>query len=109
LSSWEAYATLSGYHLYRCTFAEALVLEAPQTLDVQDKAATRAYGDAWVVSQDSVVLGVPAVVAPESLNYLLNPNHPDFLAQVALEPLGPFAFNARVEALVRNANTGEHT
>jgi hypothetical protein len=49
------------------------------------------------------------VVAPESLNYLLNPNHPDFLAQVALEPLGPFAFNARVEALVRNANTGEHT
>jgi RES domain-containing protein len=39
---------------------------------------SRAIGDAWLRSQRSAVLAVPAVVTPGEWNYLLNPVHPDF-------------------------------
>jgi RES domain-containing protein len=103
LNGWEVYATLAGYHLYRCTFDERLVREAPSELDILDEARTRAYGDAWARCQESVVLKVRSVVAPESYNYLLNPHHPDFSSQVTLEPLGPFGFDERVERLLQQA------
>jgi RES domain-containing protein len=35
-------------------------------------------GDSWGASEQSLVLRVPSVVAPLSMNYLLNPLHPDF-------------------------------
>jgi RES domain-containing protein len=103
LNSWESYAALTGYHLYRCTFEDGPVLEAPSALDIQDKVATRAYGDAWITNRDSIMLKVRSVAAPESTNYLLNPNHPDFLSSVALEALGPFNFDERIEKLMRKA------
>jgi len=103
LGGWEVYASLSGYYLYRCTFDAEGVLEAPHDLDVHDRTATRAFGDAWVQARESVALKVPSVAVPDAYNYLLNPNHPDFAAQVTLEPLGPFAFDARVEKLVQKA------
>jgi RES domain-containing protein len=106
LHGWEVYATLRGYHLYRCTFpltgSETLVREAPEDLDIFNKTATRAYGDAWVQRQESAVLKVRSVV-PESYNYLLNPSHPEFMAQVKLEHLGSFGFDERIEELVRRA------
>jgi len=103
LNGWEIYANLSGYHLYRCTFDDALILEAPSALDVQDRALTRAYGDIWVRERRSVILKVSSVVVSESVNYLINPNHPDFLPNVRLEHLGPFRFDKRVEKLVQEA------
>lgn len=103
LNGWEVYTSLSGYYLYRCTFGVAGVLAAPAELDVRDRAAARAFGDAWVQGRGSVALKVPSVAVPDAYNYLLNPNHPDFADQVRLEPLGPFAFDARVEKLVREA------
>ena len=103
LNGWEVYANLSGYYLYRCTFDDALILEAPPTLDVRDRAATRAYGDAWVGERRSVILKVGSVVVSESANYLINPNHPDFLPNVRLENMGPFRFDKRVEKLVQEA------
>lgn len=103
LNGWEIYANLYGYHLYSCTFDDALILEAPSDLDVQDRALTRAYGDAWVRERRSIVLKVSSVVVLESYNYLINPNHPDFLPNVRLEHLGPFMFDERVEKLVQKA------
>ncbi len=102
LAGWEVYASLQGYSLYRCTFAEALALDAPAGLDVHSKEATRAYGDAWVREAQSAALRVPSVVAPESHNVLLNPGHKDF-RQIVLEPLGPFSFEERLAALVERA------
>lgn len=103
LNGWEIYANLYGYHLYRCTFDDAPILEAPSGFDVQDRALTRTYGDAWVRERSSVILKVSSVVVLESYNYLINPNHPDFLPNVRLEHLGPFRFDKRVEKLVREA------
>ena len=102
LAGWEVYASLQGYHLYRCTIDETLLENVPGDVDVHDKAATRAYGDTWVREAQSVVLRVPSVVAPESFNVLLNPDHADF-HKVRLEPLGPFSFEERLAALVDKA------
>lgn len=103
LAGWEMYASLSGYHLYRCNFDESLVQHATQRIDLHDKAATRNIGDAWIRQQESVVLKVPSVVIPESYNYLLNPNHPEFLRCVELELLGPFSLDERLGKLVKKA------
>lgn len=37
---------------------------------------TQALGDAWLAGGSSALLRVPAVVAPATANYLLNPRHP---------------------------------
>ena len=102
LAGWEVYASLRGYSLYRCSFSEALLETAPDDLEIDDRVQTRAHGDAWVHEARSVALRVPSVVAPESFNVLLNPDHPDF-GQVELEPLGPFSFEERIAALVERA------
>ena len=93
---------MQGYHLYRCTFDETLLEAVPTETDLRDKAATRAYGDTWVREARSVALRVPSVVAPESFNVLLNPDHVDF-HEVTLEPLGPFSFEERLVALTDRA------
>ena len=102
LAGWEVYASLQGYSLYRCTFEEALVEDAPASLDIYDKGETRAYGDTWVRERRSVAMRVPSVVAPESFNVLLNPEHGDF-QKIRLESLGPFGFEERIAALVERA------
>lgn len=104
LNGWEVYATPSGYFLYRCVFAAESVIEAPAELDVHDREVTRVYGDAWVQRRESVVLKVRSLAIPDAYNYLLNPNHLDFAARVKLETLGAFAFDARIEKLVKRAH-----
>ena len=52
-------------------------------------------GDAWVVSAKSPILAVPSVIIPDELNYLLNPNHPDF-ARIKLERPSDFTFDPRL-------------
>jgi RES domain-containing protein len=39
---------------------------------------TKIIGDEWVRQSTSVILRVPSAVVPNELNFLLNPNHPDF-------------------------------
>jgi RES domain-containing protein len=38
---------------------------------------TRVIGDAWLASQETPLARVPSVIAPQTWNYLLNPEHPD--------------------------------
>lgn len=78
------------------------VVDASPDLNVHDREATRAFGDAWVQGGGSVALKVLSAAVPDAYNYLLNSNYPDFSAQVRLESLGPFAFDARVKKLVRD-------
>jgi RES domain-containing protein len=34
-------------------------------------------GDAWLVSLETPLARVPSAIAPQTWNYLLNPEHPD--------------------------------
>ena len=50
------------------------------------ESATRAVGNAWYDSLQSVVLLVPSVVTLVDRNILINPKHPDFGRIVPGEP-----------------------
>lgn len=52
-------------------------------------------GRNWLESFDSLALAVPSVVIPEELNYLLNPDHPDFSKLVIHQPIR-FEFDPRL-------------
>lgn len=52
-------------------------------------------GDAWIKSQDSVVLKVPSVIVPLEHNYLINPRHPEF-ASVKIGPFEPLELDRRL-------------
>jgi len=52
-------------------------------------------GDRWLASQSSLVLGIPSVIVPEEINYLINPLHPEFqLSNNAI--LEPLALDSRL-------------
>ena len=58
--------------------------------------ATRALGDAWVKSCDSLALIVPSsAAAPPPLNVLINPAHPAS-DEIVIERAEAFDFNARL-------------
>jgi RES domain-containing protein len=54
-----------------------------------------AMGDAWIASRSSAVLEVPSAVVDSESNYLINPDHPDFVSLV-IDPPGPFSFDPRL-------------
>ena len=108
LAGWELYSQLQGYSLYSCTFAEDLLEAAPPNFDIENKdiknkEVTRACGDTWLREKRSVALKVMSVVAP-GYNVLLNPDHSRF-TEVNVEPLGPFNFEERMTALVKQAKS----
>jgi RES domain-containing protein len=58
--------------------SENAVLPESLSNDWRDNIAlTRDIGDTWLRKAESALLIVPSVPSPESLNYLLNPVHPD--------------------------------
>lgn len=63
-------------------------------LDPREQVATKGIGDEWVAHQRSAILSVPSVVLGER-NYLLNPDHPDFLRITFSDPV-PFRFDNRL-------------
>lgn len=58
--------------------------------------ALQVLGDQWIAEERSAVLQVPSALIPEELNFLLNPNHPDF-ARVTIGPPTPFQFDPRLK------------
>lgn len=56
---------------------------------------TRAIGDAWLESGETLVLKVPSAVTLSEHNYLINPQHPDF-SIVKIQTVEPFEFDPRV-------------
>jgi len=64
-------------------------------------AATRAWGDAWLLGLDSLLAEVPSVIVPEETNLLLNPRHPAHGVLVA-EIVRPWVYDTR---LLPNART----
>jgi formylglycine-generating enzyme required for sulfatase activity/RES domain-containing protein len=65
-------------------------------------AATRAWGDAWLLGLDSLLAEVPSVIVPEETNLLLNPRHPAH-GELVAEIVRPWIYDTR---LLPNARAG---
>jgi RES domain-containing protein len=59
--------------------------------------STQRIGDVWVQEARSAVLGLPSVIIPGELNFVLNPAHPDFKS-VSIGKPEPFGFDLRLLA-----------
>ena len=89
------------YVLVQCWFPEAIVETLDPALLPED---WRTYpppprlaqiGNEWIASRASVVLAVPSAVVNTELNYLINPEHPDFNSVDIGEPR-PFTLDRRL-------------
>ncbi len=65
-------------------------------------AATRAWGDAWLLGLDSLLAEVPSVIVPEETNLLLNPRHPAH-GELVAEIVRPWFYDARLLPTARAA------
>ena len=92
---------LPEYSLISCDFHEVLVEDVDRSLlprnwnDWPPPPRLAQIGDAWAMSQSSVVLAVPSVIVPHELNYLINPEHPDFY-QIDIGLPRPFRVDFRL-------------
>lgn len=68
---------------------------------VPERPGTQAIGKEWFEGQRSLVLGVPSVIAPEELNYLINPKHPRF-AEIKIDSPRPVAWDRRLVKKLRS-------
>lgn len=57
--------------------------------------STQRFGSDWARSLSSVALRVPSAVVDGEFNYVLNPEHPDFI-KLDILPAVPFQFDARL-------------
>jgi RES domain-containing protein len=62
-----------------------------------ESKSTREIGTKWAIEKCSAVLGVPSVVVPTELDFLLNPEHPDF-AKIEIGNPKPVGWDARLLA-----------
>ena len=69
--------------------------ELPQDWQTGARTATRAIGDWWLASEQSVVLQVPSAVVSGESNFIVNPNHLRFGA-ITAGPISDFRFDARL-------------
>jgi RES domain-containing protein len=65
--------------------------------------ASQVAGDEWLDSKATPVLAVPSVIVPpahrydpDSMNYVVDPLHPDFEEAVEIGPIHELAFDARL-------------
>jgi RES domain-containing protein len=58
--------------------------------------STKFIGDQWIQNYSSLVLKVPSCIIPREFNYLLNPLHPKFAKQVAINWIEPFNLDPRL-------------
>ena len=69
------------YQLLKVTVPEELAIKPLHTIAPTDwkerPEFTRGLGDAWLASQETSLARVPSVLAPQTWNYLLNPEHPN--------------------------------
>jgi RES domain-containing protein len=68
------------YQLLKVLVPDELVIKDLNTIAPVDwkehPEFTRAIGDGWLASLESPVARVPSAIAPQTWNYLLNPEHP---------------------------------
>ena len=57
---------------------------------------TQEIGDNWIKRAKTAVMQVPSAIVNDEVNYLLNPNHPDF-KHIKLIKTQPFTFDGRIK------------
>src|ERR1035437_862982 len=55
------------------------------------------FGDDWILGMSSLLLKVPSAIVKDEYNFLLNPNHPDFV-KVKITNIEPFYFDPRIKS-----------
>jgi len=69
------------YQLLKVAVPDELVIKQLNTIAPTDwrehHEFTRAIGDAWLASLETALARVPSAIAPQTWNYLLNPEHPE--------------------------------
>lgn len=77
---------LKAYALLEVTIPEEWLMQLPEDVLPADwrtepaPPSTAEIGDDWLEGQSSLALALPSVVVPREMNYLVNPDHPDFQA-----------------------------
>jgi RES domain-containing protein len=90
---------------------KTLVIEIPNNLIIKDLdvkllsekwyegnhyAECQTLGDVWIMNMDSCILRVPSAIIKNEFNYLINPQHPDFLKMKIIE-VEDFIFDSRIK------------
>jgi RES domain-containing protein len=57
--------------------------------------STMEIGDHWVRERRSAVLALPSAITPADINFLLNPDHPDF-KRIRIHPATDYDFDPRL-------------
>ncbi len=83
------------YQLIKARATPDLPVLTADVEGVEAMTETQALGDAWLAGMASALLLVPSVPAPESMNYLLNPKHPD-ASKLHIESVRRIAFDRRL-------------
>ena len=97
----ESEQILSGYISIEVDFdTEQMIIlhENQYPEDWQDypaPASTKAIGDSWFQSKNSLILKVPSSVIVGEFNFLLNPLHQDFASLIIGEPKS-FSYDGRL-------------
>jgi len=70
----------SFYQLLQISVPDELAIKSLNTIAPTDWKErlefTRNLGDSWLVSRETALARVPSAIAPQTWNYLLNPEHP---------------------------------
>ncbi len=64
--------------------------------DFGQMTKTQSIGEKWIRGNETAILQVPSSIVNEEVNYLINPNHPDFSA-IKLIKTQPFVFDDRIK------------
>lgn len=57
---------------------------------------TRDLGTAWLEKNESVLLRVPSVIVPETVNFLFNPSH-ELATKFGIRDVFPYPFDLRLK------------
>jgi RES domain-containing protein len=70
----------------------AVFVVSPRIDSISD---SQAFGDAWLVGKTSAVIGVPSVLSPRGVNFLINPLHPN-AKDATIAEIEDFKFDGRL-------------
>jgi RES domain-containing protein len=94
-------AVRDRYKIFRVEWPDELTEHFPARKLPRDwrasppSGATMHIGDVWVRERRSVALALPSAVAPDDTNFLLNPEHPDFV-KIRIASPASFEFDPRL-------------
>jgi RES domain-containing protein len=88
---------IQPFYAYSMEIPDHLIL-TPKSLPVRWKsriAVSRAFGDAWLKTNNLPALRVPTVITPGEWNVLVNPFHPQFSLKWIVTGPDAYTFDAR--------------